>query len=94
MKVNSRALFYLAADGDTDGTADVSGERCEGYETMDEAIKAITSDLERHGGVAFVYECRPVKRLSALRVVIEDIEPEVRSGPMTAPTSAHGNRTT
>lgn len=74
MRVNSTSRFYLAADGDTDGTANVSGEHSESYETIDEALRAITSDLERHGGVAFVYECRPVKRVSACRVHVEDIE--------------------
>jgi hypothetical protein len=76
VKINSKSRFYLAADGDTDGTADVSGERSEGYSTLDEAVKAITSDLERHGGVSYIYECIPIKRLAALRVTVEDIAPE------------------
>ena len=76
VKINSRSKFYLAADGDVDGTADVSGERSEGYATLDEAIKSITADLERHGGVSFIYECVPIKRLAALRVNVEDIAPD------------------
>ena len=75
MKVNARTRFYLAADGETDGTVNVSGEHSEGYETVDDALRAITADLEIHGGVAFVFECKPVKRVTACRVVIEDIEP-------------------
>jgi hypothetical protein len=74
MKVNSKAVFYLAADAETDETAIISQQHAESYATMDDALRAIKRDLERHGGVAFVYECRPVKRVSAARVVVEDIE--------------------
>lgn len=76
MKVKSTSRFYLAADGDMNGTADVSGEHSEGYSTLEEAIKSITSDLEQHGGVSYIYECVPIKRLAALRVTVEDVAPD------------------
>lgn len=74
MRINARERFYLAADGDTDGTVDVSGEHAEGYATIEDALRAITADLEKHGGVAVVYECVPVKRVTACGVTVEDIK--------------------
>lgn len=77
MKLDARARFYLAADGERDGNVNVSGEHAEGYPTIEAALKAIANDFENHGaGVAYIYECIPVKRVTAVRITVEDIEPQ------------------
>lgn len=74
MRLSSRERFYLAADGEPGDKVHISGETSEGYDTIEAALAAITSDLESHGGVAFIYECVPIKRVTSCRVTVEDIQ--------------------
>ena len=50
---------------DADGSS--SNARIEG------AVAQATSESEDHGGVYYVYECKPVKRIKAYRVKVEDV---------------------
>lgn len=66
-------LYMPVAIGNTDGSLDLGFEGQEGHETLDEALAFAAEQTEEHGGEWFVYECRPVKRVHRVSVVVEDV---------------------
>ena len=69
------ATFYLSAPVENiDGTVDrIDVDGMHAALTTEAAIAHATEQIEDSGGVYIVYECRPIKRLTAYRVKIEDI---------------------
>ena len=58
--------------GNLDGTIDLDDLSV--HETLNHAVDtAREDDLHHHDGEVFIYECRPVKRLSRKTIVEEDL---------------------
>lgn len=88
MKLNPRKPFYMAVNvTERDGSIDLEFEVPGGEATVDGAVAYATNDVEDHGGVAFIYRCIPVRKVSAYRVKVEDLEGAgVASVTVTEPT--------
>lgn len=76
---NPRKRFYMTvAQGNTDGTIDLHFELPNGYDSEAQAVEAASEAADEYGGEYFVYECRPVKRVSRVTVHVDDVEEEPR----------------
>ena len=76
MKLNPREPFFMAVTvTEKDGSIRFETEIPTGATTADAAIQKVSDTIEDHGGIAFVYRCVPVKRVSAYRLKVEDIDP-------------------
>ncbi len=69
-----KSFFVPICVSNMDGTIDLGAEGLKGYETEAEAIAAAKDEVDENDVEIFVYECRPLKRLYRVSVVIEDIK--------------------
>ena len=74
-----REFFVAVTPANADGTLNLACEGLDGFATIDDAITKASTEVEDHGGVAFIYRCIPIKRITAYRVRVEDIQNELNA---------------
>jgi hypothetical protein len=75
--LNPRKRFWLmVAISNLDGSMEFGSEMPEEYGDVDSAIKAAVDQTEEIGDPCeyFVYECRPVKRVTRGKVKVRDVK--------------------
>lgn len=80
--IPQRKTFYLMlVQGRNDGLLDLTSEEPTIFGTLDEAVEGTTEEVDEHGMPAFIYECRPVRRVHRIQTVVETIVAERSEKP-------------
>lgn len=66
--------FYLMLNvNNLDGTLDMKVETPTAFGSLDEAMPHAAEQVEGDGGVVYIYECRPLRRIRRHSVLVDDL---------------------